>query len=117
MSSTGSCSTRAGVGVEGSGGVTVGAGVRGGEEFVVVGVVAGERGAGFGEDLGTVVNLLGEEEVPTLLGPLKWTYSMVKSSYVGVMPHPRLVPCPSSSFIEHYVARRVHTCVPGSKIL
>jgi hypothetical protein len=42
-SSTGSCSTRVGVGVDKPGGLIIGAGVRGGEEFVVVGVVVGEH--------------------------------------------------------------------------
>jgi hypothetical protein len=57
--------------------------VRGGEELVVAG--AGEHGAGVGGDLGAGVDLL-EEELPTPPAPSKWTYSMVKSSYVGVVP-------------------------------
>ena len=42
------CSTRASVGEDVPGGVTVGAGVRGGEELAVAGVAAGVRG---GEEL------------------------------------------------------------------
>jgi hypothetical protein len=55
------------------------AGLRGDEELVVAGV--GELGAGV---LGAGVGLLGEGS-PTPLAPSKWTYSMVKSLYVGVM--------------------------------
>jgi hypothetical protein len=96
-SSTGSCSTRASVGEDVPGEGTVGAGVcgdgelagagvmaglHGGEELVVTG--AGERDARVGGDLGAGVGLLGEGS-PTSPAPSKWTYSMVKSSYVGVM--------------------------------
>jgi hypothetical protein len=127
-SSTGSCSTRAGVGEDVPGGVTIGAGVRGGEELAVTGVVAGEhgveelivagageRGTGVGGDLGTRVDLL-EEESPTPPAPSKWTYSMVKS-YVGVVSsstalyhaHPR----PSSNTTSRAVRTR---CVPRSRM-
>jgi hypothetical protein len=83
------------------------AGLRGGEELVVAG--AGERGVGVGGDLGAGVGLL-EEGSPTPPAPSKWTYSVVKSSYVGVVSsstalsqaHPR----PS---FEHYIARHAHT--------
>jgi hypothetical protein len=91
------CSTRAGVredvpgegivgaGVRGDGelaGAGVVAGLRGGEELVVA--RAGERGVGVGGDLGAGVGLL-EEGSPTPPAPSKWTYSMVKSSYFGVV--------------------------------
>ena len=81
------------------GGVAVGAGVRGvagcggaDEELGAVGVEAGERGAAgvagarVGVGSGTEVGTLGEEELPTPPAPLKWTYSKVKSSYVGAEP-------------------------------
>jgi hypothetical protein len=58
------------------------AGLRGGEELVVA--RARERGAGVDGDLGAGVGLLGEGS-PTPSAPSKWTYSMVKSSYVRVM--------------------------------
>ena len=74
------------------GGVAIGTGVRGvtgcggaGEELIAVGVAAGERGAAGGGS-GTRVGTLGEEELPTPPAPLKWTYSTVKSSYVGAEP-------------------------------
>jgi hypothetical protein len=88
----------------------------GGEELDVAGVVAGECGAAVGGDLGTGVDLLGEE-LPTPLAPSKWTYSMVKSSYVGVVP--------SSTALSHAhrrpslntTLRAVCTrCVPGSYV-
>jgi hypothetical protein len=69
-------------------GVTDGSGVV--EELVAAGVMAGERGAarvasaGIGGGSGTGVGTLGEEELPTPPAPSKWTYSIVKSSYVGV---------------------------------
>jgi hypothetical protein len=59
------------------------AGWRDGEELVVAG--AGERGVVVGGDLGVGVGLL-EEGSPTPPAPSKWTYSMVKSSNVRVMP-------------------------------
>jgi hypothetical protein len=123
MSPTGSCSTRAGIGEDVLREGTVGAGVHGdgeftgarvvarlhgGEEVVVAG--AGERGAGVGGDLGARVGLLGEGS-PTPLAPSKWMYSMVKSSYVGVVPsstalsqaHPRpssnAMPCAHAVFL------------------
>jgi hypothetical protein len=82
-------------------------GLRGGEELVVAG--AGERGVEVGGDLGAGVGLFGEGS-PTPPAPSKWTYSMVKSSYVVVVPSSTaLVPGPSSPFVEHYVARHAHT--------
>ena len=81
------------------GGVAVGTGVRGvagcggaGEELVAAGVATGEHGdagvagAGVGGGSGTGVGTLGEEELPTPPAPSKWTYSTVKSSYVGAEP-------------------------------
>jgi hypothetical protein len=59
------------------------AGWRGGEELVVAEV--GERGIVVGGDLGAGVGLL-EEVSPTPSAPSKWTYSMVKPSYVVVVP-------------------------------
>jgi hypothetical protein len=59
------------------------AGWHGGEELIIDG--AGERGVVVGGDLGAGVGLL-EEGSRTPLAPSKWTYSMVKSSYVGVVP-------------------------------
>jgi hypothetical protein len=90
------------------------AGLRGGEELVVAG--AGERGGGVGGDLGAGVDLLGEELL-TPPAPTMWTYSMVKSSYVGVVPlstalsqaHPR----PSSNTTSCAVRTR---CVPGLRM-
>jgi hypothetical protein len=89
------------------------AGLRGGEELVVAG--ARERGTGVGGDLGAGVGLVGEGS-PTPSAPSKWAYSMVKSSYVGVVPsstalsqaHPR----PSSNTTSRAV--RTHS-VPGSR--
>jgi hypothetical protein len=63
-------------------GARVVAGLHGGEELVVAGT--GERGAGVGGDLGAGVGLLGKRS-PTPPAPSKWTYSMVKSSYVEVV--------------------------------
>jgi hypothetical protein len=87
-------------------------GLRGGEELVVAG--ARERGAGVGGDLGARVGLLGEGS-PTPPALSKWTYLMVKSSYIGVVPsstalsqaHPR----PSSNTTSCVVRTRN---VPGS---
>ena len=111
-------------------GVAVGTGVRGvagcggaGEELVAAGVAARERGAagvagtGVGEGSGTGVGALGEEELPTPPAPSKWTYSTVKSSYVGTEPsstalsyaHPR----PSSNTTSR--AMRTH-CISGSRM-
>jgi hypothetical protein len=106
-------------------GVTVGAGVHGGKELVVAGVVDGEHGgeelivaevmAGdcgtrVGRYLGTGVDLHGEEELPTPSAP-------AKSLYVGVVPsstalshaHPR----PSSNTTLCTMCTR---CVPGSRM-
>jgi hypothetical protein len=122
--STGLCSTRAGVRVDVLGGVAIDAGVHGvtgcgggGEDLVAAEVVAGERGAEVGGGSGRGVDMLGGRELPTPPAPLKWTYSMVKLSYIRVEPsstalshaHPR----PSSNTMS----RVVHTCsVPGSRL-
>jgi len=79
--------------------------------------VAGERGGEVGGGSETGVDMLGEEELPTPPAPVKWTYSMVKSSYVGVEPsstalshaHPR----PSLNTTSRAVRTR---CVPGSRM-
>ena len=110
--------------------VPVGAGVRGvagcggaGEELIAAEVLAGERGAvgvagaGVGGGSGTGVDALAEEEPPTPPAPSKWTYSTVKSSYVGAEPsstalshaHPR----PSSNTTSRAVRTR---CVFGSRM-
>ena len=112
------------------GGVAVGAGVRGvagcggaAEELGAARVAAEERGAAgvsgarVGGGSGTGVGTLGEEEMPTPLASSKWTYSTVKSSYVGAEAssttlshtHPR----PSSNT----TSRAVRTCcVSGSRM-
>jgi hypothetical protein len=87
------------------GGVAVAAGVHGvtgcgggGEDLVAAEVVAGEHGAEVGRGSGTGVDILSGRELPTPPAPSKWTYSMVKLSYVRVEPlstalshaHPRL---------------------------
>lgn len=74
MNSTGSCSTRASVGVDVPGGVTVDAAVRGGEEVIVAEVVTGERDARVGGDSRTRVDMLVEEELPTPPTRSKWMY-------------------------------------------
>jgi hypothetical protein len=112
------CSTRAGVGV------VVDAGVHGvdgcgggGEDLVAVEVVAGERGTEVGEGLGTGVDMLGGRELSTPLAPLKWTYSTVKLSYVGIelsstaLSH--VHPYPSSITTSSIMRTR---CVPGSRM-
>jgi hypothetical protein len=90
------------------GGVAVDAGVHevtscggGGEDLIAAEVMAGERGAEVGGGSGTGVGMLGGRELPTPPAPLKWTYSVVKLSYVGVEP-----------FVEHYIARRAHMLCP-----
>jgi hypothetical protein len=111
-------------------GVAVGAGVRGvagcgdaAEELGAAGVVAGEcgaagvAGAGVGGGLGTGVGTLGKEELSTPPAPSKWTYSMVKSSYVGVEPSSIALshahPHPSSNTMLRAVRTR---CVSGSRM-
>ena len=110
--------------------VSVGAGVCGGagcggagEGLIVVEVLAREHsavgvaGAEVGGGSGTGVDGLTEEELPTPLAPSKWTYSTVKSSYVGAEPsstalshaHPR----PSLNTTSHAVRTR---CVFGSRM-
>jgi hypothetical protein len=105
------------------GGVAGGAGVRRvaggsgvGEELVTVGVMAGERGAAgvagarVGGGLGTGVVTLGEEKLPTPPAPSKWTYSIVKSSYVGVEPSSAVLshahPRPSLNTMSRVVRTR-----------
>ena len=109
--------------------VPVGAGVRGvagcggaGEELIAAEVLAGERGAvgvadaGVGGGSETGVDALAEE-LPTPPAPSKWTYSIVKSSYVGAEPsstalshaHPR----PSSNTTSRAMRTR---CVFGSRM-
>jgi hypothetical protein len=104
------------------GGVAVAAGVHGvtgcgggGKDLVAAEVVAGERGTKVSRGSGTGVDMLGGRELPTPPAPSKWTYSMVKLSYVGVEHHPPLFPCPSSPFVEHYVTRSAHTQCPWVK--
>ena len=91
--------------------VPIGVGVRGGagyggadEGLIAAEVLVGERGAvgvagaRVGGGSGTGVDALVKEELPTPPAPSKWTYSTVKSSYVGAEPsstalshaHPRL---------------------------
>jgi hypothetical protein len=125
VSSTGMCSTRAGIGVDVLGGVGVDAGVYGvtycggggGEDLVAAEVVAGERGAEVGGGSGTGVDKLGGRELPIPPAPLKWTYSTVKLSYIRVelsstaLSHAH--PCPSSNTTSCIV--RTH-CVPGSRM-
>jgi hypothetical protein len=99
----GGVGTDAGVnGVAGCGG--------GGEDLVAVEVVAGECDAEVGGGSGTGVDMLSGTELPTLLAPLKWTYSTVKLSYVGVEPSSTALshayPHPSSNTTSHVV----HTC-------
>jgi hypothetical protein len=87
----------------------------GGEDLVATEVVAGERGAEVGGGSGIGIDMFGGRELPTPLAPLKWTYSTVKLSYVGVEPsstalsqaHPR----PSSNT----TSRVVHTRCPWVK--
>ena len=113
------------------GGVAIGAGVRGvagcggaTEEFGAAGVAAEERGAAgvsgarVGGGSGTGVGTLGEEELPTPPAPLKWTYSKVKSSYIGAEPSSSTAlshahPHPSSNTTSRAVRTR---CVSGSRM-
>jgi hypothetical protein len=118
VNSTELCSTRAGVGVDVPGGVAVDAGVHG---------VTGCGGGGGGEDLvaAEVVpmksveaqgDMLGGRELPTPPAPMKWTYSTVKLSYVGVeSSSTALSDSPSSPFVEHYITHCAHTLCPWVK--
>jgi hypothetical protein len=89
----------------------------GGEDIIAAEVVAGQRSAEVGGDSGTGVDMLGGRELPTPPAPSKWTYSMVKLSYVRVEPsstalshiHPR----PSSITMSRVVRTRY---VPGSRM-
>jgi hypothetical protein len=99
------------------GGVADAAGVHGGtscggggEDIVAAEVVAGQHSVEVGGGSGTGVDMLGGRELPTPPALSKWTYSTVKLSYVH-----RFVPCPSSPYVEHYVARRAHTLCPWVK--
>jgi hypothetical protein len=99
------------------GGVAVDVGVHGvagygggGEDLVAAEVVAGERGAEVSGGSRTGVDMLSGRELPTLPAPLKWTYSMVKLSYVGVEPSSTALshahPCPSSNTTSCVVRTR-----------
>ncbi|RLN13108.1 hypothetical protein C2845_PM09G13320 [Panicum miliaceum] len=114
----GTGSARAGVGVGVPGGVAGGAGVRGvagcggiGEEVIAVEVVARERaaaeiaGAGVGGDSGTRCG--GAAYSPSSL-EVDVLDSEVFVRRCRAVVH-CLVPCPSSPFVKHYVARRAHT--------
>jgi hypothetical protein len=81
----------------------------GGEDPVVAEVVAGERGAEVGGGLGTGVDMLGGRELPTPPALLKWTYSTVKLSYVGVEPSSTALFYPHPHPSLNTVARRAHT--------
>jgi hypothetical protein len=105
-------------GVANAAGVHEGTGCGGGgEDIVAAEVVAGQRSAEVGGDSGTEVDMLGGRELPTPPAHLKWTYSMVKLSNVGVKPpsttlshiHPR----PSSNTTSRVVRTRY---VPGSRM-
>jgi hypothetical protein len=118
------CSTRAGVGVDVFGGVTVDAGVHGatgcgggGEDLIVAEVVAGERSAEVGGGLGTGIDMLGGRELTTPPAASKWAYSTVKLSYVRVEPSSTALshahPCTSSNTTLRVVRTR---CVPESRM-
>jgi hypothetical protein len=116
--STELCSTRAGVGVAIDAGVHGVIGCGGGaEDLVVAEVMAGEHCAEVSGGSGIEVDMLGGRGLPTPPAPLKWTYSTVMLSYVGVEPsstalshaHPR----PSSNTTSRVV--RTH-CVRGSRM-
>jgi hypothetical protein len=89
----------------------------GGEDLIAAEVMTGERDAKVGGGSGTRVDMLGGRELPTPPAHSKWTYSMVKLSYVRVEPsstalsyvHPR----PSSNTTSRVVRTR---CVPGSRM-
>jgi hypothetical protein len=73
------------------GGVAVAAGVHGGtgcggggEDIIAAEVVAGQRSAEVSGGSGTGVDVLGGRELPTPPAPSKWTYLMLKLSYVEV---------------------------------
>jgi hypothetical protein len=90
------------------------AGLCGGEELVVAG--ARKRGAGVGGDLGARVGLLGEGSTtpPT---PSNWTYSMVKSSYVGVVPSSTALSQAHLRPLSNTTSRAVRThSVTGSRM-
>jgi hypothetical protein len=122
--STGLCSTRAGVGVDVPGEVAVNAGVHevagcggGGEDLVAAEVMAEEHGAEVGGGSGTRVDMFGGREPPTPPAPLKWTYSTMKLSYVGVelsstaLSHAHSHP--SLNTTSHVVRTR---CIPRSRM-
>jgi hypothetical protein len=87
------------------------------EDLVAAEVVAGEHGAEVGGGSGTGVDILGGRELATPPAPLKWTYSTMKLSYVGVEPSSTALshayPRPLSNTTSHVVRTR---CVPGSRM-
>jgi hypothetical protein len=89
----------------------------GGEDIIAAEVVAGQRSAEVGGDLGTGVDMLGGRELPTPPAPSKWTYSTVKLSDVEVEPSSTALshihPHPSSNTTSRVVRTR---CVPGSRM-
>jgi hypothetical protein len=93
----------------------IGCGGGGGEDLVTAEVVAGERGTEVDGGSGTGVDMLGGRERPTPPAPLKWTYSTVKLSYVGVVglralrvadEHPRSAPIIELADVVKLLAER-----------
>jgi hypothetical protein len=124
VNSTGLCSTRAGVGVDVPGGVTIDAAVHGvtscgggGEDLVAAEVMAGERDAEVGGGSGTRVDMLDRRELSTPSAPFKWTYMMVKLSYVRIESSSTALshayPRPSSNTTSRVMRTR---CVPRSRM-
>jgi hypothetical protein len=89
----------------------------GGEDIIAVEVVAGQRSAKVGGGSGTGVDMLGGRELPNPPAPSKWTYSMVKLSYVGFEPSSAALshvhPHPSSNTMSRIVRT---CCVLGSRM-
>jgi hypothetical protein len=89
----------------------------GGEDLIAAEVGAGEHGAEVNRGSGTGVDMLSGRALPTPTAILKWTYTTVMLSYVGVEPsstalsyaHPR----PSSNTTSRVVRTRY---VPGSRM-
>jgi hypothetical protein len=89
----------------------------GGEDLVATEVVAEERGAELGVGLGTGVHMLGGRELPTPTALSKWTYSMMKLSYVGVEPVSTALSHVHSHPSSNIMSRVMHTrCVPESRM-